>query len=100
MISGGESDDGMRVLEEDPTWRFTTVSVSSHAAKNGSQYRVWMEGRPSFSGFSVKATARKPRPALARISAAAVSTSASHGIWQAIRRSGWRPTHSSATQVL
>src|SRR5690606_20127906 len=73
----------------------TTVSVSAHASTNGSQCPLWSEGRPTGTGFSTIVTALKPRSALRRISAAPSIGSLSHGSWQGMKRSGWRPTHSS-----
>src|SRR6516164_2052505 len=88
MQSPGASLEVVGVDPDEPTWRHTTVPVSSHAARNGSQYPVWMDGRPSGSGFSENDTALKPRAALARTSSAATSGSSSHGIWHGIRRVG------------
>ena len=78
----------------------TTVPVSAHASKNGSQWPEWMLGSPSHGGSSEKHTARTPRAALRRTSAAA--SSASHS---GIRQSGMRrppdpPHHSSTIQSL
>src|SRR5271154_4049137 len=57
--------------DDDPMWRQTTVSVSSHAAQNGSQLALYRLGRPIFSGFSEKVTAWHPLDATRRISSAA-----------------------------
>src|SRR5688572_24756180 len=55
--AGSESVDGLITCDDEPTCRLTTVSVSSHAAKKMSQYPEWIDGSPSFSGFSLKDTA-------------------------------------------
>ncbi len=78
--------------------RHTTVPVSWHAARNGSQCPVCSDGRPRSTGCSTKLTARKPRSALRRISAAAISGSDSHGSWSGMNRSVRGPTHSSRCQ--
>ena len=49
MVSAGASDDVVGAVDDDPTCRHTTVPVSSHAARNGSQYPVCSDGRPSRS---------------------------------------------------
>ena len=49
------SSDG--IWEDEPMCRQTTVSVSSQAAKNGSQAPEWIDGRPSGCGFSENVTA-------------------------------------------
>ena len=49
------------------------MSVSSQAAKKGSQLPLKMEGSSSWAGNSGKLTALKPRAALARTSAAATA---------------------------
>ena len=54
-----------------------------------------IEGYPSWAGNSGKLTALNPRAALARTSAAATSTSASHGSCSGMMRSGWVPAHTS-----
>ena len=68
--------------------RHTTVSVSSHAARNGSQCVVCIEGSFWLAGFSVKLTALNPRAALRRTSSAATTGSLNHGIWMGTMRSG------------
>ena len=55
--------------------RLTTVSDSSQAAKNGSQWSVKMLGSFSRTGFSEKATENEPLAAQRRTSAAARSGS-------------------------
>ena len=59
-----------------------------------------MNGRESETSDSEKVTALKPRSALRRTSAAAMRGSRSHVICCGTSRSGWTPTHSSATQSL
>src|SRR3546814_2609557 len=60
----GESLEGCGVCDDEPTWRFRTVPVSSQARRNGSQCAVWIDGRPRASGFSEKLTEVKPSSAL------------------------------------
>src|SRR5205807_4845693 len=72
---GGASAEVAGILEDEPMCMQTVVRVSSHAAKNGSHSPVWMLGRPRCTGISLKHTARAPRSALRRTSAAASSTS-------------------------
>src|SRR3954465_11376757 len=47
------------ITEPDPMCMQTTVFVSSHAAKSGSQWRFesWIDGRPRFAGSSVNVIA-------------------------------------------
>lgn len=78
-----------------------TVPVSLHASRKGSQSSVWMDGRPRCGGISEKATARTPRAALRRTSAAARRASQSGIRVRGMRRpraSG--PHHSSTIQSL
>src|SRR5580658_4695396 len=86
--SKGGSGDGSGAHPDAPVWRQTTVEVSSHAAKNGSQAPEKIEGTASRAGNSGKLTALKPRAALRRTSSAATATSASHGSCRAMMRSG------------
>src|SRR5437870_12044941 len=53
---GGASFDVAGILDDDPMCMQTAVRVSSHAAKNGSQYPLWMLGRPRCTGISLKQT--------------------------------------------
>src|SRR5580704_6560196 len=69
----GASPDVAGILDDEPICMQTTVRVSSQAAKKGSQYPLWMLGRPRWGGISLKQTARTPRAALRRTSAAAFS---------------------------
>src|SRR3546814_20962746 len=67
----GESLEGCGVCDDEPTWRFRTVPVSSQARRHGSQCAVWIDGRQRASGFSEKLTEVKPSSALRRIHSAA-----------------------------
>src|SRR3984957_11057611 len=69
----GASADVAGIFDEEPMCMLTTVPVSAQAAKNGSQYPLWMLGSPRWGGISLKHTARTPRAALRRTSAAALS---------------------------
>ena len=93
--SNGGDGDGRGAHADEPVCRHTTVPVSSQAAKNGSQWRVKMAGRPSWAGNSGKLTALKPRRALARTSSAATATSASQGSCSGMIRSGKVPAQTS-----
>ena len=81
----GASPEVAGIFDEEPMCMHTTVRVSEQAAKKGSQYPLWMLGSPRWGGISLKHTARTPRAALRRTSAAALS--ASH---RGIRHSGSR----------
>src|SRR6478752_10625298 len=59
-ISGGASSDVVGDVPDEPTCRQSTVPVSAHAAKSGSQWPEWIVGKPSLSGASEKVTALKP----------------------------------------
>jgi len=96
----GASGDVVTVLVPEPMCMHSTVLVSSHARKNGSQCRVWMLGRPSHAGSSENATARTPRAALRRISAAASSGSHSGTTHSGISRPPLPPAHSSTMKSL
>ena len=86
--------------DDEPMCMQTVVPVSSHSRKNGSQNPEWIDGRPRCAGISLNATARTPRTALRRTSAAA--RSASHnGIRQiGISRPDVPAHHSSTVQSL
>src|SRR5439155_24840817 len=71
----GASGDVAGMRDDDPMCMHTVVFVSAHAWKNGSQNPEWIDGRPRCGGISLNATARTPRSALRRISAAASSAS-------------------------
>src|SRR3954447_15612410 len=98
--SGGASGEADGIFDDDPMCMQTVVLVSWHTAKNGSQYPVWMLGRPRCVGISLKHTARAPRAALRCTSCAA--SCASHS---GMRQSGMSappesPHHSSIIQSL
>src|SRR5436190_4766182 len=76
--SSGAPGERAAVHDDEPLWRQMTVWVSSHARRNGSQWSVWTDGSLRSTGFSGKLTALKPRSALRRTSAAAISGSRSH----------------------
>ena len=44
--SAGASGDVFIIFEDEPMCRHTTVPVSAHVAKKGSQYPLWMLGSP------------------------------------------------------
>src|SRR5439155_16439622 len=98
--ASGASSDELMVLVPEPMCMATTVPVSAHAAKNGSQYPEWMLGRPSHGGSSEKHTARTPRAAFRRTSAAARSTSHMGTRHSGISRPPLSPDHSSTIQSL
>src|SRR6201986_2321725 len=75
LTDGGASGDAAGIFDDDPMCIATTVRVSAHAAKKGSQYPVWIVGRPRWYGSSLKHTACTPRAALRCTSAAASSAS-------------------------
>jgi hypothetical protein len=96
--AGGASADVDGIFEPEPLCMQMTVPVSSHAATNGSQYRPasCTDGSPRLPGSSEKQTARTPRAALRRTSAAA-----STGSHSGIRHNGTSrppdPAHHSST---
>src|SRR3954466_11804498 len=98
--ASGASGDDVIVLVPEPMCIASTGSVSAHAAKNGSQYPLWMLGSPSHAGSSENATARTPRAALRRTSAAASSTSQSGMRHNGMRRPLLPAHHSSTCQSL
>ena len=74
-VDGGASGEAAGIFDDEPMCMHRTVRVSSQTAKSGSQYPVWMLGRPRCVGISLKHTARAPRAALRVTSAAARSAS-------------------------
>ena len=90
----------MIVLVPEPMCIATTVPVSAHAAKKGSQYPEWMLSSPNHGGSSENATAFTPRAALRRTSAAASSTSHRGTRHNGIRRPALPAHHSSTCQSL
>ena len=98
LTMNGASGDVAGIFDDDPMCMQTTVSVSSQAAKNGSQYRPCRGSTagPSGYGFSVKATAWPPLAAQRRTSAAARSASHSGTIVSGISRPLPSPAHHSS----
>ena len=60
--AGGASFEVDGIFDDEPMCMHTTVPVSAHAWKNGSQYpsASWTDGKPRNGGISVNATARPP----------------------------------------
>src|SRR5262249_50759434 len=100
--AGGASGDVDGILEPEPLCMHMTVPVSSQAATNGSQKRAasCTEGSPRFVGSSEKHTARTPRAALRRTSAAASSASDGGTGPGGMGRPREPPHHSSTIQSL
>ena len=96
----GRTGRSERGPEEEPVCRQTTVPVSSHAAKSGSQWPLKMEGNPSWAGNSGKLMARKPRSAFLCISPTAMSMSARKGSWSGMIRDGYGAAQASWCQSL
>src|SRR6478736_4856522 len=94
--ASGASSDDVTVRVPEPMCMATAVPVSAHAAKNGSQYPEWIDGSPNHGGSSENATARTPRAALRRTSAAASSASHSGTRHNGMSRP-WEPAHHSST---
>src|SRR3977135_1129010 len=57
LTDGGASGDAGGIFDDEPMCIATTVPVSAHAAKNGSQEPLWIVGRPRWEGNSLKHTA-------------------------------------------
>src|SRR5579885_1254452 len=98
----GMSGDVEGSWEDDPRCMQIGISASAAAATTGSQYRFgsWMDGSPSWYGFSLNAIARAPIAAVRSISAAARAGSQSGRMIMGISRSGAVPHHSSIIQSL
>src|ERR1700723_1533156 len=96
----GASADVAGIFEDEPMCMLTTVPVSAQAAKNGSQYRLWMLGSPRWGGISLKQTARTPRAALRRTSAAARGASHNGMMHSGSRAPALSPHHSPTIQSL
>ena len=96
----GASGDVAGICDDEPMCMLTTVSVSWHAWKNGSQWSVWIDGSPRWWGISLKHTACTPRSALRRTSAAASSASHSGMMHSGMRRPPVPAHHSSTIQSL
>ena len=88
LCSSGDSGDVGGAIEPDPVWMHTTVPVSSHARRSGSQWSVCTDGRPMLFMLSGNVTALKPRSALRRTSSAATSGSRNHTSCNGMMRSG------------
>src|ERR1019366_9575775 len=84
----GASEEVITRADEDPMCMHTTTSSSLHAFHTGFQWSEWMDGQPSFDGFSEKVTAWAPLAAVRRISAAMISGSQTAGIGQGMKRPG------------
>src|SRR5258705_6038435 len=56
----GASSAVITIFDDDPMCTFTTVSTSSHVAKNLSQWPEWMLRDPRWTGVSEKVTAWQP----------------------------------------
>src|SRR6202034_2724528 len=96
----GASADVAGIFDDEPMCMLTTVPVSSQAAKNGSQYPLWMLGRPRWGGISLKHTARTPRAALRRTSVAALWASHNGMMHSGSSRPLLSPHHSSTMKSL
>src|SRR5256884_3760315 len=95
--AGGASFDVDGIFDDEPMCMHTTVPVSAHAWKNGSQYpsASCTDGSPRNGGISVNATAWPPREALRRVSAPASCEAQSRVIGRGVRRP-FRPPHHPA----
>src|SRR5687767_7910724 len=82
----GASGDVAGMRDDEPMCMQIVVFVSSQAAKKGSQKPEWIDGNPRWGGISEKVTARTPRAALRRTSAAASSASQSGMMISGMRR--------------
>src|SRR5581483_465818 len=100
VTATGASPDVAGIFDDDPMCMHTHVSVSSHAAKNGSQCPLWMLGSPRWGGISLKHTALPPRAAFRRTSAAASAGSHSGMSVSGMSRPPLSPHHSSTIQSL
>src|SRR4051812_44912961 len=76
-VDGGASGDAAGIFDDEPMCMHSVVFVSWQSANSGSQYPVWMLGRPRCVGISLKQIARAPRAALRSTSFTASSTSQS-----------------------
>ena len=94
----GASGDVVGIFDDDPMCMHTVVSVSWHAAKNGSQWWLasWIDGSPSGYGFSGNVTAKLPLSAQRRTSAAASCGSHSGTMVSGMSRPSPSPAHHSS----
>ena len=100
--AGGASADVDGIFDDEPMCMHTTVFVSSHAARNGSQkpFLSCTDGRPRNGGISENVTAWQPLAALRRISAAASTGSHSCTMINGMSRPFDGAHHSSSIQSL
>ena len=56
-MASGASGEVVGIEEDEPMCMDTVVSVSAQVAQRTSQSPVYIDGRPSLAGFSVKAMA-------------------------------------------
>src|SRR5690554_5314156 len=97
----GASGEVAGIFDDEPMCMHTTVEVSSQACQSGSQCSLsWIEGRPRWYGISENASARTPRSALRRTSAAAATGSQSGTMVRGMRRPPVLADHSSTIQSL
>src|SRR5262245_16905462 len=96
----GASGAVITIFDDEPMCTHPTVSHSSAAAKNGSQWPEWIDGCPRCTGFSENVTAWQPLSATRRTSAAIFSGSHIIGIDSGMNRPGYAPHHDSMCQSL
>src|SRR5688500_20199356 len=97
-MMNGASGAVRYICDDEPMCMLMTVPVSLHAAKNGSQWRLWSctDGKLSFAGFSENDTAKLPLAAQRRISSAARPGSHNGIIVSGINRPDASPAHHSS----
>jgi hypothetical protein len=88
ITSMGASGEVMVSCDEDPMCMHTTTDSSLQARQTGSQCSEWIDGQPSFDGFSLNVSAWQPFWATRRISAAITSGSQMAGIAHGMKRPG------------
>ena len=98
LTMNGASGEVAGIRDDEPMCMHTTVPVSWQAWKNGSQWRPLSctDGSPSGCGFSENVTAKQPRSALRRTSAAASCGSQSGIMPSGMRRPSPSPAHHSS----
>ena len=96
----GESLEIRWKVDDDPMWIDSTILRSLAARNTGSQWPVWMVGRPSGSKFSEKQIERQPLAYTRSISVTASAGSHRGMMASGIRRPGSVPHHSSIIQSL
>src|SRR5271170_6799313 len=83
-----------------PMCRQMVMSSSTTALKSGSQYGLWMLGKPWIVGFSLIEIAVQPLRET-RFSSSTINFGSQHGsIAQGMKRPGFEPHHSSMCQSL